>query len=393
MAADAGSSRSRAREVHVAIEARALSAPGGGVHIYVQEFLRHLVPLGAARRFSVLCDGHFRPPPGLAAQVLEPVPVLGWLGWLHWQVPRSISRLRPDVVHFTKADVPKRSDIPTVVTLHDVIPMSFPEGQSIPKRWYWPGAMARAVANSDHLITLSQTSKRAILATFDIAPQRVTVTPPGVDRQRFKPLGPEIVDAVIRRYGIRVPYLLFVGSLEPRKNVPALIRAFGRIASQIPHTLVLVGRRFYKHHEIRSQARASGVVDRLLVLGYVPPGDLPGLYCGATLLVSPSIDEGWGLSPVEAMACGVPVVVSDGGSLPEAVGEAGAIVPFTADTATSRLRDPGFEDLLSETMIRIATHGTTRRAMRSAGLDRVQRFSWERTAVKTLEVYDRLTRR
>mgnify|MGYP001576366425 FL=1 len=192
------------------------------------------------------------------------------------------------------------------------------------------------------------------------------------------------------------PYILFVGTRDMRKNVPLLIRAFARICEDLPHQLVIAGRTALKsaateeEEEDRKQARELGLQERIMWLNFVPDEDLPVLHAGADLFVWPSAYEGWGLPPMEAMASGVPVIVSNGGALPEVVGSAGEIVPFSKQKLRERTWDMPFEEVLASRMLAVLEDENKRRTMRQLGIEQVKQFSWRSVAEKTLQVYKKV---
>jgi glycosyltransferase involved in cell wall biosynthesis len=206
----------------------------------------------------------------------------------------------------------------------------------------------------------------------------VTVTPYAAD-PIYRPMDREAARrAVAERFGLRGPFVLAVGVLQPRKNLPRLIRAFGRVAREAPHALALVGKPGWAHEELKRAVAASGLGSRVKFTGYVPDADLPVLYNAAELFVYPSLYEGFGLPPLEAMACGTPVVTANVTSLPEVVGDAALAV------------DPTDELALADAIGRALTDEALRERLRTAGLAHAALFSWERTAALTLQVYHRV---
>lgn len=352
--------------MRVAIEARAVAAKGGGVKRYTEQLLKHLQLLPNGDEYITVTD---KPRHGL---------LLPW--WLQRHMPRVMRELKPDVVHFTKADVPKRKIAPYVVTIFDIIPLLFPSGQSLLRRLYWPRALRRAATVSDHIMTISEASKRDMVRRLGVPECKITVTPLAVDTDYFKPSSRSTDEE-------SNPYVLFIGTLEPRKNVPLLIRAFARIAGDVPHQLIIAGRRESDYGNVEREIEKQKLGSRVESLDFVADSDLPALYGGADLFVWPSIYEGWGFPPQEAMACGTPVIVSNGGALPEVVGGAGGIVPFSANNLSDRTRDTVFEELLATEMLAVLTNENKQREMREAGLAQVKQFSWQDVAQKTAAVY------
>lgn len=367
--------------MHIAIEARALSATGGGVRTYTYELIRHLLPLSDGDSYTLMYDsakpmGTF---PQAHEQVLSVYHEAFMPLWLQRRVPAYLKKLQPMLAHFTKADVPRRKILPTVVTIYDSIPLLFPESQSLARRLYWPHALHRAARYSDHIITISQVSKRDIINRFQISPDNITVTPLAVDTRRFHPM-PDYAAAP-------TPYILFVGTRDNRKNVAALVRAFAQIADQIPHQLWITGGHALKQDHAAAVVQQLSLEKRVRFLDFVPDDALPALYAKADLFVYPSVYEGWGFPPQEAMASGTPVIVSDGGALPEVVGDAGEIVSFTVSNLVDRTRDHDFEKKLAQTMLVVLMNPGKQTHMRRAGLNRVRDFTWQVVAELTRRVY------
>jgi glycosyltransferase involved in cell wall biosynthesis len=365
--------------MHVAIEARSLSNQGSGTRTYTYQLLRHLLHLQTGDRYTILLDEPLRVQE-LAAAETRVVPLaadflLPW--WLQRRVPQALKNIPADVVHFTKADA-ARLTIPSVTTIFDVIPLLFPASQALTRRWYWPGALKRAATLSTHILTISEATKRDIIERYGRQANDITVTQPAVDLAHFQPSG-----MVGRKKAI-----LFVGTRDLRKNVGALLRAFARIAREVPHRLIIAGKPALRRDGAEAEARRLNITDRVAFKEFVPYDELPGLYRSAELFVWPSAYEGWGFPPQEAMASGTPVIVSDGGALPEVVGEAGSIVPFTQADLAARTRDGDFERRLAQEMLRVLGDAKIRRDMHEAGLQRIRKFSWEEVAVATQQVYE-----
>lgn len=362
----------------IAIEARALSMRGG-VHTYVVQLLRHLPSLTQADEVAVISDK--------VLPLRRPL-LLPW--WMNVSLPRYLARVRPDVAHFTKAAIPTRKVAPTVVTIYDIIPLLLPQTQSFARRLWWPAALRQAAKHSDHILTISQASKQDMVRLLGVDSHTITVTPLAVDVRRFRPdLPRQDMMSTLGRLGLDKPYILFVGTRDARKNIASLLDAYGRIAGDVPHQLVIAGAQAAKEDDSYRRV-VSAREGRVHVLDYVDQKDLPALYAGADVFVWPSMYEGWGLPPQEAMASGVPVIVSDGGSLPEVVGEAGEVVPFSTPVVGDRLHDVDFTKRLARAMGTILADPLKRREMAAAGIRQVARFSWNEVAKKTYEVYTKV---
>ncbi|MCC7077599.1 MAG: glycosyltransferase family 4 protein [Acidimicrobiia bacterium] len=279
-----------------------------------------------------------------------------------------------DVIHAPSVAVPPRQRTPLVVTVHDVAPLLFPE--TFPRRgvrFHTQGL--HAAERADLVIAVSEAAAAEIRGNTGIDPARIRVVPNGVDPT---PAPPATVTDVLRAHGLAdVPYLLWVGSLEPRKNVGTLVSAFAELASasQTTHRLVLVGPSGWLDGGLVPEDARASLADRLLPLGAVPAGHLKALYAGADLVAVPSIHEGFGLPVLEAMAQGTPVVCSDIPSLREVSDGAAYLV------------DPRSVAAWTAALGRVLDDRVLRARFVTAGYERAARFSWARCAESTLAVY------
>ena len=268
-----------------------------------------------------------------------------------------------------------------VVTMHDVVPLDHPEWLNS-KFAAWYGflvpKLARRVA---HVVTISEFSKSRILAHTSMNERQITVTPLAADA-KFRPLSQGVIEEVLGSLNLPTRhYVLCVGSLEPRKNLARLLQAWRQIEKRIPVDvwLVLTGKqgnsRVFAH-----EAGLNELPPRVHLTGHVMDEQLPALYAGAMVFAYPSVYEGFGLPPLEAMACGVPVLTGNQTSLPEVVGDAGVMV------------DPYDVDALADGLQRLVEDSTMRDQLRSKGLVRVKQFSWNETARRTWEILERVDR-
>jgi len=294
------------------------------------------------------------------------------------EIPRILRDHRVDLLHAPHFNIPLICRCSRVVTIHDVIYLACREDlPSWAGRMYYKVMMSSAVRVADEIITDSKFSKEQI-RQFIGTDRDIRVIYPGVDPS----FAPVTDDARIRqacsRYGIRGDYVLYTGIFKPRKNHAGLLRAFRRLTDLgVEASLVIAGPVDERQKEIRSLAEELKIADRVVFTGFVDEGDLPSLYSGARVYACPSLYEGFGLTVLEAMACGTPVVCSQGTSLPE-VGGAAALY---ADA-----RNPKeFGDALYKAFADVNLRAT----LRTDGFANVRRFSWNHTATQTLEVYQR----
>jgi glycosyltransferase involved in cell wall biosynthesis len=262
-----------------------------------------------------------------------------------------------------------------VITVHDIAPLEYPEGYSPAFRQWYEFLWRRLLPRVRAIITVSEFNKRRLVERLNLAPDSIHVTHLGVDHSYFFPRGADEVAAVRRRHGLPEKFVLFVGSLSARKNIRRLIEAWRDTRDADAH-LVLAG-------GVGSIGLAGGdlpdVPPRTIVIGRVDDDDLPALFTAATLFVYPSVYEGFGLPPLEAMACGTPCLVSDVTSIPEVAGPAARQVDACDVPALARALD----DLLADASLLAR--------MREGGLNHVKRFTWDATALRTNEILRRFT--
>jgi glycosyltransferase involved in cell wall biosynthesis len=313
--------------------------------------------------------------------------------WTHLRLSWEMARRSPDVL-FVPAHVlplvhPRRS----VVTIHDLGYHHEPDAHPPRQRAYLEWATRYNAQSAALIIADSQATKHDLVQVLGVTPDKVRVIHLGVDT-RFRPVGDAgPIVAAKATYSIPGPYILYVGTLQPRKNLVRLVEAFGRIVQAVdtgyegmnPYdsgeprrrlSLVLAGAKGWWYQDIFRIVKEMELAERVIFPGYVKDEDLPALYSGADLFVLPSLYEGFGLPVLEAMACGTPVVASNVSSLPEIAGDAAA------------LANPSDAGDLARVMIRVLLDPARAEDMRRRGLEHVRQFTWERCARETLAVLE-----
>ncbi len=284
-----------------------------------------------------------------------------------------------DVFH-SQFSVPPLLRSRSVLTVYDLAYERFPECFSPKMRRQMQIFVKWSCHRADHIITISESSKRDLVEIYRLDPKRVTVTYPGPGED-YKPMDVEQAKRHLQEaYGIEAPFILFVGNLEPRKNLARLLEAFGQLKrnDRISCKLVIVGQKIWLADKIFETVRTHSLEQQVLLTGYVPSADLPAFYNAASLLIYPSLFEGFGLPVVEAMACGTPVITSFGSSLEEiASGAAVLIDPYSISSIVAAIE-------------KVINSADVQRDLREAGLARAARFSFRRMAEQTRSVYQHL---
>jgi glycosyltransferase involved in cell wall biosynthesis len=293
--------------------------------------------------------------------------------WEQFLQPWSVRRAGVDLLHCPAFVGPLASTCPTVITVHDLSFLFFPQNFRAMNRIYLKTLTRLSVRRARRIIAVSESTRRDLVHQYGLPPAKVDVVYNGVDAA-FRPLPTTEVAAFRRRAGLPDRFLLFVGTLEPRKNVARLIEAYARLPEGRP-PLLLVGGKGWLYDEIFARVEELNLTHEVRHVGYVPATELPLWFNAAELFVYPSLYEGFGLPALEAMACGTAVVASSASSLPEVVGEAG------------RLADPFDTEALSSAMSQVLTHQEQREELREAGLKQAQAFTWPKAARQTVGTY------
>ncbi|MBK8051592.1 MAG: glycosyltransferase family 4 protein [Anaerolineales bacterium] len=302
------------------------------------------------------------------------------LRWQQVHVPWHAHRASADLLHVPGFDAPAWKPCPVVLTCHDLIGCIFPQNLPPVSRFYWSKWQPWSLRFADAILADSEATKRDIIRIAQVNAAKITVTPLGVDPV-FRPAPPAAQAACRIRYSLPEKFILYVGTLEPRKGIDTLIDAFAQLASRMPDLhLVLGGKKGWYWEPLIQRIDAVGLAHRIHVTGYIDAVDLPALYSASAAFAFPSRYEGFGLPILEAMACGAPVVSSNTSSLPEVTGDAGLQVP------------PDHPPLLAAALELVLTQPVLRTTLQTAGLDRAAEFTWERTARITCKVYDDVIR-
>ncbi len=375
--------------LHIGLDGIPLATPKTGIGHYTFELACCLAAAAPAREFELLShaafsDSAFDPTNKTLPANLRATRITGRMRRHWWAVglPLYLKKSSISLFHGTNYDVPLWGGCRTVSTIHDLsllLHADTHEKQLVRRaRWRFPLMARRATM----IITPSESVKREVCEHLSVAPDKI-VAIPEAPRRVFRLMPAESTIETRRRLGVEDEFLLFVGTIEPRKNLSTLVRAFAEIlrTTSLNPQLVIAGKQGWLTDELFSCIKDCGVGDRLRFTGYISDEDLRALYSSCRVCIYPSLYEGFGLPPLEAMACGAPVITSRIQSIIETVGTAARVVTPTSVHA------------LAESIVELLGSEKARQRLAIEGMQRASTFSWEKTARLTLDVYDEARRR
>ena len=372
--------------MHIAIDYTPALRQTAGIGRYTRGLVAALAELDHDNAYTLFCAGQ---PPERAAwpanfSIQTTRVPSRWLtaGWHKLRLPLPVEQLTGacDIFHSPDFTLPPLRKARGVVTVHDLSFLRVPQCADPGLRAFLERAVPRSLARAARVLADSENTKRDLIELLNVASEKISVVPAGIE-PRFEPVRDAAILASVRaRYKLPEWFLLMVGTIEPRKNLSRLITAYGQLRRQtgLPHALVIAGKEGWLFQGIYEQVTREGLTEHVLFPGFVADADLPALYTLADVLAFPSLYEGFGLPPLEAMACGTPVVTSDNSSLPEAVGSA-ALLVNAEDT-----------DGLTEALARVLCDADLRGRLTELGRAQAARFTWPEAARRLLEAY-RLT--
>jgi glycosyltransferase involved in cell wall biosynthesis len=358
----------------------------GGIHNYIQQLIRHLADADPSQRYLVFTG---RTHAGQQRQTDQ--------GRISWQVSRwpterpwvrvvweqavqpwAVRRSGVHLLHSLAFVSPMLSSVPAVITVHDLSFLRFPERFRPANRLYLSTMTRLSCQRARRVIAVSQATADEIVRLLRVSPARIDVIPHGVEHDRFQPVSAAQLQSFRREKDLPERFILYLGTLEPRKNILDLLEAYSRtraIRQAVP--LVLAGGKGWYYEEIFARVERLGLTDAVRFPGFVPDAEIPLWYNAATVFVYPSLYEGFGLPLLEAMACGTPVIGSATSSIPEVVQGAGLLVA------------PGDVDELCDSLDRVVQDRNLRADLGQLGRARSSSFTWQATAAATAASYRR----
>jgi glycosyltransferase involved in cell wall biosynthesis len=371
--------------MHVVIDAQPLLEPLAGIGRCTSSILKALARIdsrnqyylyyGASFRQSRAALPHFDSPNFHRKLIRCPGRVFRFLTEKLKVLPVGSLLGNYDLYHGLNYHVP-RVAFPSIVNIYDLSYLLFPQYFTRKRLNDIRGKVASSIKRADKILTGSESAKADIVNFLKVPGKRIKVTPFGVE-ETFKPQSSEEVSLIRKKHNLPERFILFVGTIEPRKNIISLLRAYHKLVRS-DVGLVIAGGHGWLFEEIFREVSRLNLREKVMFPGRVSETDLPALYSAASVFVYPSVYEGFGFPPLEAMACGVPVIVSNTSSLPEIVGDAGILV------------NPEDSSEIAEAIRSVLDDDSKRENMRTKGIERAKRFSWEKCAGETLRIYAEL---
>ena len=337
-----------------------------GFGFYVKNLVEHLKKVDADNEYVLIA-------PDSQTDFTTPQRFI----WDQFSFPKKAREAKVDILHQPCFSAPIFYQGKIVLTIHDLISHYFPQNMPSGSRLYFSRWMPLTYKKAKKIIAISENTKRDIISLLKIPEEKIVVIHSAVSDD-FKPISnSNIINRVKEKYQTGENYILDVGTLEPRKNLPFLVRAYHKAINDgnIKHNLVLTGKKGWYYENLFDLIKELKLEDRVILPGYVADEDLPALYNGADLFCFPSLYEGFGFPPLEALSCGTPVIAARNSSIPEVIGEAGILL------------DDYNKSLWANNMIRVLTDKKMANVLREKGLAQAKKFSWEKTAQATAKVY------
>ncbi len=298
--------------------------------------------------------------------------------WDQFSFPKKAKQAKVDILHQPCFSAPLFYSGKIVLTIHDLISHYFPQNMPTGSRLYFSKWMPLTYNRAEKIIAISHNTKKDIMSLLKIPEEKIVVIHSAVGDE-FRPIeNKEKIQEVKAKYKTGEKFILDVGTLEPRKNLPFLVRAYHLALQEgkINHNLVLTGKKGWYYESLFDLIKELKLEDRVILPGYVPDEDLPALYNAADLFCFPSLYEGFGFPPLEALSCGTPVIAADNSSIPEVVDNAGILLPIDD------------EKVWAENIIKVLNNSDLQKELSLKGLAQAKKFSWSKTAAETIAVYE-----
>src|SRR3989304_4074640 len=372
----------------IGVDAQTLLGDNAGVAYYTRGILKEVLRQDQKNRYNLL---FFHPFYRKFNQIFErsdnfhygiektiPYKVFYKLHKLGIKIPLEIFFGKHDLYFFPNFVVYPHRLGKSVVVVHDLAFEKVPQYVQDKNVRFLKKFVPRSLSEADHVVVTSEYTKADVVEIYGISEDNITVIYPGVDLEKFRPSSPARISQVREKYGLAKPFILYLSTLEPRKNVLSIIKAFAGFNNKKGYQLVLAGKRSWQDREIFEKVKELGLEESVVFPGYIPDQDKPDLLSAAEVFVYPSFFEGFGMPVIEAQACGTPVIASNVTSLPEVGGNAAVYV------------DPNDADGLTRSLEEILSSSSRRENLAKMGLGNGRGFSWENSSRNLIQVFERV---
>lgn len=364
--------------MQIAIDIRSTTKKKTGIGYYTQNLVENLAALDSKNQYALYSKvSYFN-----HSKKLLSTPGSNFKHFINrFGVSPGLLLRNVDIFHTSSYDIQKPKDAKLVVVVHDVIHRTYPDGHSPQTIKTIEDNLAKTLPETDQIIVPTNSTKDDFLRFYKFPSENISMIYPGIDEVFFQSTDRQKGADLLVKYDLNTPFILFIGTLEPRKNITGLIKAFDLLKKQnnIDHKLVIVGMRGWMYDEIFKTINELGLADEVVFTGYLAQGDIRCLLQRAAVFVYPSFYEGVGFPVLEAFASGTAVVTSDNSSLKE----------ITKDCAL--LIDPNEPGDIADAILKVLTDNKLKEVLETKALERAKEFSWRRTAEKTLKVFERVT--
>lgn len=356
--------------MNIAIDCNPVNKENTGIGNYVYNLIKSLQKIDDSSNYFL----YFKHPKKYLSECLSEN--FQYVQWDNFKLIFNVYLKNIDIVHGTSFKLLLNGKKGGVVTIHDLAFVKFPQYVIKKHQEKFLKQTRAALKKATYVIAVSENTAKDLIQIFKINENKIKIIYQGID-EIFKPIdNKNLIKEKIKKFGIDKPYILYVGTLEPRKNIPALLKAYASLDNlNKNYVLVLAGMKGWLYEKIFKTIEELKLQHKIILTGYVKNEDLPFLYSGAKVFVYPSFYEGFGLPPLEAMACGCPVITSNVSSLPEVVGDSGILV------------NPDNVEEISSAIYKIIDDEEFKKKLSYQGIERAKKFSWEKTALETLNIY------
>jgi len=377
--------------MHIAIDGVPINEPSAGISNYVFSLVKSLAEFDKKNQYTIYSMRNSLKDLGIENDNLsyKGIPDLFkyshyWRYWVSWYYTGMSVQLlmdRPAVFLSTHLVLPVYCLCPKIIVVYDLTTMfkQFSSARNRRNRFLFKTLLSDAVKRADRIVAISNSTKSDLIKHLKVDPDKISVVYPGYDDRVFKPVNdPDQIKEIKRKYKITGNYILNIGTLDARKNITNLIEAYANLIKDgsVNHKLVITGKKGYLSDDIFKKVDELGLDCEVVFTGRAPQEDLPLLLNGADVFIYPSLYEGFGLPPLEAMACGTPVITSNVSSLPEVVGDAGILV------------DPLNVDEIAKALYQVVSNNEVRQKMRQMGLERAKMFLWKDVANVMVKLFE-----